>query len=118
MEYLPQDQVFGKNSVELSAVLMCMECNHGSVMYSQVLQEMGITPGVYTEAANVATVHRQVAKGERKSTDVAQQARKRGRVRKGIEDEDDSRELLRLVYEYEWVADSLSGREDSFGVKI
>ncbi len=84
----PKTKFFGKGIVELSAALMCMKFNHGSVMYSRVLQEMDITPGSYTVAANVAADRERVKKGERKSTDAAKQARKRRRrVRKGIQDD-------------------------------
>lgn len=84
----PKTKFFGKSVVELSAALMCIKFNHGSVMYSQVLREMGIPPGAYTTAAHDAADDQRVAKGERKATDAAKQARKRRRrVRKGIEDD-------------------------------
>ena len=62
----PKTKFFGKDIVQLSAALMCMKFNRGSVMYSQVLRGMDITPGAYMMVANESADDQRLKKGEKR----------------------------------------------------
>ena len=83
----PKTSFVGAEVVKLSAALTCMRFNHGACMYATVIEHMGISQGLHTMRALEEMDATRVKSADRKANEGARQARKRRRVRKGLEDE-------------------------------
>ena len=83
----PKSKFASTEVVQICAALTCIRFNHGSSVYSDVLEELGILRGEHTCHALAEIDRRRVSAAERRATDAAKKARKRRRRRrKGIED--------------------------------
>ena len=85
----PKTQFAGTTVVKLCAALTCLRFNNGMVSYCQVLEAMDIRRGSYTASAQSLAEEdrRRIVAADRKATQSAKKARKRRRVRKGLEDD-------------------------------
>ena len=83
----PKTKFAGADVVKLCAALTCLRFNNGLVSYLSVLEAMGMERGVFATSILAEQDRRRISAADRKATDRSKKARKRRRVRKGLEDD-------------------------------